>query len=142
MKLFLPAFLLLMAATLPAQTVSKLPKITMIEGGLSTKYDIGNERKRKSEVKNHLRKNENATGEAYALWKKADSQNGASAAWMVAMIAGGGLLVTGILKENKPAMYGGGGIVVISTILCLSSGSNATKNYQKSVNAYNKAAGY
>ncbi len=142
MKLFLPAFLIFVAATLTAQTTSKLPKITLIEGGLSLKYNIGDERKSKSEVKNHLRKNENATGEASALWKKADAQNGASTAWMVAMIAGGALLVTGILKENNPAIYGGGGIAAAGAIFSLSYGSNSNKNYRKSVAAYNKAAGY
>lgn len=141
--LLIPA--LFAALSLQAQTTAnKLPKMTMIEGAFSTKFNIGNQIVSKRDAFAHLLKNKNTTGDAYATFRKANQQNTAAWLWLGTMCIGGALAVYGVatngLTSNSALL--GYGFTAIGATGSLITAFSSSKNYQKSVNTYNKFAGY
>lgn len=139
---------LLVLFTLPAigqTTTTKLPKLIMTEGFWSTKYDLGEQRMPQKAIELHLNKNQPITREAYSLWRKAKAQNTAAWLWTVVMISGGTSMLVSVAKghsfsEAVPLI--GAGTMLLGGTCGVISASNATNNFQRSVEAYNKAAGY
>ena len=144
MKWLLIPALLLLSQLASAQT--KLPRMTMQEG-LGTKFQVGDLTLTRRAAFDYLQKNQNATGEAYALFKKGNEQNAASWIWLATACIGAGLSIYGIAQNpdkgitSAPALAGIGILAVGSTGALIASFS-ASKYYRRSVEAYNHFAGY
>lgn len=144
MKWFLIPALLLLMGSMNAQT--KLPRMTMLEGFSSTKFQVGENTLSRRDAFAYLGKNKNSTAEAYALFLKGNQQNTASWLWLATACIGGGLMVYGITAADKgiksaPGLTGAG-IFVIGSTAALISSFGATRNYKRAVNSYNRFAGY
>lgn len=133
---------MLIALHCMAQT--KLPKISMNETGWGTKFEIGDNKASKSTVFRHIEQNRNATGEAYALFLKANQQNTASWIWFSAFCIGSGLALYGGIADSPSSSMAltGYGLMAVNGTGAIITAFRASGNYQKSVDTYNRFAGY
>lgn len=141
--LLIPA--LLAVLNVQAQnTSSKLPKLRISENFFGTRYEIGDKDATKKDMLAHLKANQTATGEAYYLFEKANRQNTNSWIWLGAACVGGALCIYGIATDgpSSTASLAGGGLFVVSATAGLISSFGAAANYQRSVDTYNRFAGY
>lgn len=141
--LLIPA--LFASLCLQAQTTTtKLSKMTVLEGSFITKFDIGDKTVSRKDAALYLQKNQNSTGEAYSIFKKANQQNTATWLWFGTMCIGGALAIYGSATDgvtSSPALTGIGFTVLGGTVALITS-IGASKNYKKSVDTYNRFAGY
>lgn len=136
--LLIPA--LFAALSLRAQT-NKLPQMT-IQEGLSTRFGIGEMTVSKRDAFRHLQKNQNSTGEAYALFSKANNQNTAAWLWIGTMTICGAMGVYSMATDKTTSSiiwYSAAGLSGTTSIILSFS---AASNYRKSVATYNRFAGY
>lgn len=141
--LLIPAFLAVLHVQ--AQTTdAKLPKLRMNNTGFSLRFEIGDKDATKKDVFSHLQTNRGATGEAYYLFEKANRQNTSSWIWFAAACVGGALCLYGVGTDGptSTASLTGGGIFLVTATAAVITSVGASSNYQKSVDTYNRFAGY
>lgn len=145
-SLFMKWFLLIpaMLITLNCMAQTKLPQIRMDETGWGTKFKIGDNQASKSTVFRHIEQNRNATGDAYALFLKANQQNTASWIWFSAFCIGSGLALYGSISDGPASSLAVTGYVLmgVNATGSLITAFRASDNYTKSVDTYNRFAGY
>lgn len=134
MKHYLLFPVLIAAFSLQAQT--QLPKIRLQKTFWSVKYELGDKDTKPAEIRTHLQKNNQ---DAYYLWRRADALQTQSLVWTT---LGTLSMLVGILADGDGAKLGGYGSAVLFYSVGLGTGLASNGKRQKSIDAYNKAAGY
>lgn len=135
MKTILLAFALLFSLSSTAQ-IAKQPKLRMVSGVFTVKYELGDKTVNSDEVQAHLEKN---SPEAYHVWRKANSAETTSLILSIVGIAG----ATMGLVSDDDVLSSGGYVVAASGVLgALLCTLTASARREKAADIYNKKYGY